>query len=277
LSFRYNSLGHDLFSGEKYSKPSPERALYSPRLFAMNALFVGTKNNIKIPKKGIFLFIDDEVPNIPLAQTFDPRHHSLDPLRNITKHQARELAEVLYTLAPEGNTTLAVRNGRRDLAPALFEADRFDRIKSDNEEVEAMVKDILFLPVLNEVLCGKKDIFALKRHTVVLARLNRAEIGDFAARVLGFILINMFKGQIVVPDFGFYGRDIHIGLVRENRLIAGVRYLDELPLQLRRAVLTIPSPEAHGALHEDAELLARYAGLVPHTNGYNAFVDDAMG
>jgi hypothetical protein len=34
------------------------------------------------------------------------------------------------------------------------------------------------------------------------------------------------QGQVVVPDLGFYGRDFHSRLIREERLIAGVNYLE---------------------------------------------------
>jgi hypothetical protein len=33
--------------------------------------------------------------------------------------------------------------------------------------------------------------------------------------------MSYYKGQLVIPDFGFYGRDIHSRLIREERLIAG--------------------------------------------------------
>ena len=49
-----------------------------------------------------------------------------------------------------------------------------------------------------------------------------------------------FKGQIIVPDFGFYGREAHVSLLRENRLMAGVKK------RRKRAVR-----------YEDAETLAR--------------------
>jgi hypothetical protein len=67
-----------------------------------------------------------------------------------------------------------------------------------------------------------------------------------------------FKGQIIVPDFGFYGREAHAGLIGEGRLIAGVNSLSELSPRLRQAVLLIPDKEGSGATFEDAETLARY-------------------
>jgi hypothetical protein len=35
-----------------------------------------------------------------------------------------------------------------------------------------------------------------------------------------------FKGQIVVPDFGFYGRELHQAYIREGRLISG-RFIED--------------------------------------------------
>lgn len=143
----------------------------------MNKLYVGRQKQIELPK-GIFLYIDDDVPRVPLAQTFDPHHYSIDALKRITKHQARELAELLYTIVPNGADTLTVRDGRRALAPALFDAERFDKISTKEKEAQAMIDDILFLPVLRNALCGEHPTFAIKRPTVILARLNRSEIGE---------------------------------------------------------------------------------------------------
>jgi hypothetical protein len=85
-----------------------------------------------------------------------------------------------------------------------------------------------------------------------------------------------FRGQIVCPDLGFYGRDVHANLIREERLVAGVNFLDELPDRLRQTALSIKEKVTSGATYEDAETLAGYAGLVPRTNEYNEFIQGAM-
>jgi hypothetical protein len=240
----------------------------------MNRLYVGTKFHIELPKGG-FLFIHDEVPRMPLAQVFDPLKHSLDPLRKITKRQARELADVLYALSPQGENTITVRNGKRALAPALFEAKRFDLIKGD-EEVQGMIDDLLFIPEIRSVLCGDNTTFSLRPHTKIFARLNRSELGEFTCLVIGLVLMNMFKGQLIIPDLTFYGRPIHTNLVREERLIAGVQYLGDLPLPLRRAVLSIKDKQGYGCLFEDAETLAKYAGLQYGTTGFSDYVAQSV-
>jgi hypothetical protein len=85
-----------------------------------------------------------------------------------------------------------------------------------------------------------------------------------------------FKGQLVIPDFGFYGRDLHQAYIREQRLIAGVNFLGELPVKLRQGALLIEDKVPSGATLEDAEMIAQYAGHVPGTVGFTGFIQDAM-
>lgn len=239
----------------------------------MNQLHVGFTKKIELPKSGC-LFIHDEVPDVPRARIFDPLKHCFNPLKDIDYKKARELADLLYTISPQGENTLTVRNGKRALLKALLGAKRFDRIQGD-EEVEGMVGDLLASPLLTRVLCNSTN-FSFNPNSVILARINRAELGDFDALVLGLLLTAQYKGQVVIPDFGFYGRDAHIGLVRESRLIAGVNTLAELGPKLRQSVLLIKDKVAAGATAEDAETLAGYARLARGTNGFTSFVDAAM-
>jgi hypothetical protein len=51
--------------------------------------------------------------------------------------------------------------------------------------------------------------FSFAPSKAILARIDRAERGDFDALVLGLLLMAHFNGQIVVPDFGFFGRELH--------------------------------------------------------------------
>jgi hypothetical protein len=94
--------------------------------------------------------------------------------------------------------------------------------------------------------------------------------------VLGLLLMSHAKGQVVVPDFGFYGRDIHSRLIREDRLIAGVNFLSELPEKLRRTALLINKKLPSGTTVDDAEELAKYERLARGTNGFMDFVAKAF-
>jgi hypothetical protein len=65
------------------------------------------------------------------------------------------------------------------------------------------IKDILISPVLKRVLCTPNHEFSFNPRSVILARINRVELGKFDALVLGLFLISHFRGEIMVPDFGF--------------------------------------------------------------------------
>jgi len=248
----------------------------------MNKLYVGFSKEIEVPEMELpgysvrrrGLLIDDEAPQIPRARIFDPLKHSFNPLAHLDYKEARQIAEVLYTVSPQGENTLTVRNGKRALLRALLDAKRLDKVKGD-EEVGAMIDDILMSPVLKRVFCGKPN-FSFEPRSMIVARLNRAELGDFDALVLALLLMAHYKGQVVVPDFGFYGREAHVSLIRENRLIAGVNTLAELPVKLRQVALLIKDKEAAGATAEDAETLAIYARHAPGTVGFRDFVSEAM-
>jgi hypothetical protein len=247
-----------------------------------NKLYVGFTKTVKVPEMRLSgyslrrrgLLIDDEVRQIPRAKIFDPLKHSFNPVAHLGYKEAREIADVLYTVSPQGENTLTVRNGKRALLRALLDANRLDRVRGD-EEVTAMIEDILMSPVLKRVFCGKPN-FTLTPRSMIVARINRAELGDFDALVLGLLLMAHYKGQVIIPDFGFYGREAHVSLIRENRLIAGVNTLAELPVKLRQAALLIKDKEAAGATAEDAETLAIYARHAPGTVGFRDFVSEAM-
>jgi hypothetical protein len=97
-----------------------------------------------------------------------------------------------------------------------------------------------------------------------------------AALIIGLFLTGNFEGQLVIPDFGFYGRDAHVSLMRVERLIAGVNSLDELLTKLRKAVLLITDKTGSGTTYEDAVALATYARLLPGTHGFSGFIGRMM-
>lgn len=243
-------------------------------LFMMNELHVGFGRNVEPYRSGC-LFMTDEVMDVPRSRVFDPLIHHFNPLRGVNYKRARELSEVIYTAFPQGENTLTVRNGKRALLRALMSFNRLDRIKGD-EEVMGLVGDILASPVLSKVFCGGKQ-FSFNPDAVVIARIDRRELGDFDALMLGLFLLATYQGQVVVPELGFYGRDAHAALIREGRLIAGVDSLGDLPPRLSRAALSIKDKIARAALFEDAKTLALYAGKMPGTDGFDTFVKDAMG
>jgi hypothetical protein len=214
----------------------------------MNQIHIGFNKTIEL-KKGGCLVIEDTVREVPRARVFDPMRHCFNPLKGIDYKKARQLSEIFYAVYPQGDSTLTVRNGKRALLKALLAADRLDRVEGD-EEVQALIDDLLVSPVLRRMLCNPSDQFSFKPRSTILAKVDRVALGEFDALVIGLLLMAQFKGQLVVPDLGFYGRDIHTSLIREERLIAGVNFLAELPSKLRQSVLSIEDKVARGALFD---------------------------
>jgi hypothetical protein len=49
---------------------------------------------------GCFLFIDDELPDVPGARVFDPTNNGFNPLWRKNYREARRLAEIPYVASP---------------------------------------------------------------------------------------------------------------------------------------------------------------------------------
>jgi hypothetical protein len=89
----------------------------------MNQPYVGFTKKVE-RAKGWWLSIDDEVIEHPKGRVFDPMKHCFNPLKDLDYKRARELAKLFYTISPQGENTLTVRNGKRALLKALMKADR---------------------------------------------------------------------------------------------------------------------------------------------------------
>jgi hypothetical protein len=236
----------------------------------MNALVVGTDKTYFQSVSGNFLFIDGgplieelSIPQRKKVVRFDVKKHHFNPLHKLDYKRARDFVSVIDAVFPEGADTLTKKNANFILLEALLGESEYlntlieqpDKKDTARQDAYQKIQTLMFSPVLSAVLC-KPINFSLRG--IVLARLDRSVLGDFDAFVLGNLLISQFKGQVVVPDFGFYGREHHIGLIRQGRLIAGVNTLGELSDGLRRALLGIPDKVAATALPEDAEVLAQH-------------------
>lgn len=235
-----------------------------------NKLLIGTADKTEqlLDTTEPFLLIDDGpiaqafAKHFPKAKIFNPRRHSFNPLPLAYK-QARQFAATLYTASPEGENTLTVRNGRRELTKLLLGGiTRLSDVPSPEttkdpmlREALAMIEDILLSPVLRRVLCRKPN-FTFEGS--IIAKLDRAELGDTDAFVLAQLLIGQFQGQIIVPDGGFYLRDFHMSVIRQNRLTAGLTFLEEVPVRLRQALLSIKDKVIYRTTRDDAERLVFY-------------------
>lgn len=237
----------------------------------MNQLHLGNFNK-QIQPNGGYLCIDDEGDT-------DITQFSFNPLMGINYRKARDIAAIVYAISPQGENTLTVRNGRRALVKLLLKAKRLDRLPPPHgdAEIEAhgMIDDLLVSPILRNVLCRPTTLW-LKKSKQWNIGINRAELGEFDSLVLGLFLIGQFQGQIVIPDFGFYGRDLHLDLLRQERLISGISFLAEISLKLQRAVLLIKDISIRHANYDDAVTVAKQSGLAEGTVEFSAFVNEAL-
>lgn len=200
----------------------------------MNSISVGFGREVKPPPGGSLLIQDEaDVPAKFRPKIFDPTKHSFNPLEEINERKAQELAELIYTVYPQGENTLTVRNGKWDLAPALLKAKSLDEV-TGKEEVTGVMGDLLFNPVVRNCLC--RDGFQFDKSRLIVARLNRAEIGDKAALTIGLFLIASYPGaarhsrlRLLRPRGAYQSHS-------SEPLIAGVNALEELSAKLRQAV-----------------------------------------
>jgi hypothetical protein len=228
----------------------------------MNKFSIGFSNKLDdlLNTKRPYLLVTENVVSVPRSTRFDIHKHSFNPLAGIDYKKARDLAALLYSLSPQGENTLTVRNGRRALAKALLNSTRLDRVRTDDPDAQGIIDELLFSPLLRRIFCGKPN-FKLSADRTIIAHINRADLGETDALLLGNFLALQYQGQIVFEDFGFYGRPLHISLIRQNRLVAGLQYLDELPKSLQQALLGMKHKTIYRVVPSDADALLPYLPL----------------
>jgi hypothetical protein len=253
----------------------------------MDALIVGSnKKPILDHLPDTFLLIDDgplidalTIPARRKVTVFDPRVHSFNPLKGMTYARARDFIKILNAVFPEGESTLTRKNANFVLLEALLNnPKRLDTLipaKADASFVDArqQIQTILFSPTLKNVLTRPTNI---SFKGIILAKLDRAELGEFDCFVLANLLISQYKGHVVIPDFGFYACAPHADILRQSRLTAGINSFDEVP-RFKQNLLLIDKKIPSHCTPEDAKLLAQYTGMMPSSNAYNAFIEICIG
>lgn len=211
---------------------------------------------------------------------FDPREHTFDILRGKTKLRCRNLSEIFYSRPSSqgGADTLTVRNGKRTLTRLLWEAKQLDKLSKTNApaniEANDLIDDVLFSDFLPHVLLNKDNF---KSSGTILARLDPAELGEDDAFLIGNLLIERFKGQIVIPDYALYQCPFHLPLIRQGRLTAGLHFLDELSPKIRQNLLLSGPRYAKRCSSADAEVIAAYdCPNAKGTRGYREFIEGCV-
>jgi hypothetical protein len=250
-------------------------------------LIIGTdKSPILSHLPESFLFIDDgplidaiTLPKRRKITRLDFSQHSFNPLKGMDYQKARQFITVLDAVFPEGANTLTKKNSNFILLNALLKKPTtLDALLSQSkdpaqQDAYQKIQTLLLSPILKKVLCGPNN-FTFKG--ILIARLDRAQMGDFDCFVLGNLLIANYPGTVVVPDFGFYASPNHIQLMRQQRLIAGLSTLDEVPRPIAQQLLLMRPLLGRRSTFDDAETLAAYAGIPKHINAYADFIEEAM-
>lgn len=251
----------------------------------MKILQIGLRTKIERPK-GSFLWIDGEVEH-PKGRIFDPLKNHFNPLKNLNYRKSCEIVEIFDALFTRGDSTLTKDTGLDFLHDCLEKKpESFDTLvpepdkKSSTGHIWAYskVKRLMRSPVLGSVFCEGNEFSFKGKNTKIIARLDRGVLGDFDALALGLFLTAHYKGTVCIPAGEFYLRNLHVALIREDRLIVGVRRLKDLPEAFD--VMDFDERIPQGATFKDAEELAECEGLRrifdKEDSDFNKYVDAAM-
>jgi len=250
----------------------------------MNTLILGSaKGPILDHLPDTFLLIDDgpiidalQLPERKAVTVFDPAHHAFNPLKDMTYLRARAFVDLINAAFPEGESTLTRRISSFHILTALLSGalslDTLIRDTKDTRDAYQKIQTLLLSPVLAKVITRPTN---LSFKGTVLARLNRAELGDFDCFFLANLLIQQYRGPVVIPDFGFYACPFHVDLIRQDRLVAGINAFDEVP-RFRNELIQFEKKIGSRTTPDDAAILANYRGLTPHTIAYNDFIQRSI-
>lgn len=249
----------------------------------MNLLVVGTdKSELVKHLPDHFLFIGDKadfpVPKRVKVTRLNLSTHSYNPLKGMNYKKARDFISILDAVFPEGANTLTKKSSNFEILKALLSKpqtlERLIPRGTDAGTLDAYqkIQTILLSPVLRHFLTNPTN-FSFKG--TILAELDRTVLPEFDCFLIANLLIANYSGTIVIPDYGFYACTFHSQIIRQNRLMVGVNFLDEV--KNKHHLLLMKRKIASRCTNEDARTLAEYNGLVEGTNAYTDFVQRSVG
>ena len=228
--------------------------------------------------------ISDHLPEIFSAQEFDPNAHGFNPIKDRSYRTKSDFVDVIDGIFTRGENTLTKDMGLE------FIWDQLDECTSLRDLIPLPAKDasnghlwahsrinrILRSPLLKRVLCSDKP-FKFKKGVKIHARVSPRAITTFDALVLARFLMMAYDG-VVVTDMERYGHESHVSLILEDRLVAWVRVLGNVPEKLRQSLLSIENKYGNKTIFEDAEILAKYDCIHQKgQDGYDTFIKQMMG
>jgi hypothetical protein len=270
----------------RHSRHAQDTPLPAETEPAMNELHVGRGVVVEdlLPAKGGYLLISDFLPEVFSAQEFDPNVHGFNLIKDKTYRTKSDVVDLIDGIFTRGENTLTKDMGLEfiwehlDDCTSLIDLIPLPQKDATNGHLWAhsRINRILRSPLLRRVLCSEKP-FKFKKGVKIHARVSPRAITSFDALVLARALIMTYDG-VVVTDMERYGHESHVSLILEDRLVAWVRVLRNVPERLRRSLLSIENKFGHKTIREDAEILAEYDCIFGKTqDGYDTFIKQMMG
>ena len=141
-----------------------------------------------------------------------------------------------------------------------FWHDEFPKWKAEDLlPLQSKLGELLTSPLIRNILGQSHSTFRFTGNLIV--NLDRKEIGDQAAYLLGSLFITRAKGPVYINGLGFFASDHLVSMFSEDRFTVAVDYLDQLPRKLQQAVLSITDKTVFRTTEEDAERLKHYVGV----------------
>jgi hypothetical protein len=116
---------------------------------------------------------------------------------------------------------------------------------------------LLMSPMIRNIVGQRETTFS--KASVIIANLDRANLGDTTAKLLGGLLIARSKGNVVITDYGFFGTPLPLP---QDRFTVSLDFLDQLSPILKQSVLGIEDKYVFKTNKRDAEELSFYVGLL---------------
>ena len=124
------------------------------------------------------------------------------------------------------------------------------------------VGTLLMSPAIRNIVGQPHSTFSLTKKYIVIANLDRNEIGDLTARLLGGLLIARSSGHVYINDFPFFASEHFASLFPQERFSVSLSFLDEVPPKLQQSLLSIEDKVALQTSPSDAERLMFYLGIM---------------
>lgn len=119
---------------------------------------------------------------------------------------------------------------------------------------------LLMSPTIRNIVGQRRSTFSLDRPCIIIADLNRGELGDLTARLLGGLLIARSSGQVYINELGFFPSDYLASLLAQDRFVVALNFLAETrsASALPQALLSIDDKTILRTNRKDADELSFY-------------------